>query len=274
MKFEHVSRLLYSTPWAIKPEVYMSFHNVFQAHIEGKKIEVLGVEIEYKTPDEYENINGVAVIKIDGALGHKIGAFDKACLGACDYIDIRNAIAKAEQDEAVNSILLQISSPGGMVTGWQETAARIANASKPVVAYTDDLAASAGYYLAVSADSFFATQSAQVGCIGTLMTWIDVSKAYEMNGIKRELVASGKYKGMLMPGIPLTDEQRELLEDEVDALATEFKNHVISARGEINPDHMEGQTLWGTAAKAAGLIDEIGDFEAALTEAQELGAMQ
>ena len=77
-----------------------------------------------------------------------------------------------------------------------------------------------------------------------------------------------------MPGIPLTDEQRELLEDEVDALATEFKNHVISARGEINPDHMEGQTLWGTAAKAAGLIDEIGDFEAALTEAQELGVMQ
>lgn len=272
MKFEHVSRMLYSTPWAIKPEVYMSLHTVFQARIEGKKIEVFGMEMEYKTPDEYDVIDGVAVIKINGALGYKIGAIEKACLGAVDYWDIRNAIAKAEQDESVNAILLEVSSPGGMVTGLSETAARISESTKPVVAFTDDLAASAGYYLACSANSFYATQSAQVGCIGTLMTWLDVSKAYEMQGVKRELVASGKYKGMLMPGIPLTDDQRELLETEVDELATEFKNHVIAQRGDVDEIHMEGQTLWGLAARDANLIDETGSFEEALTEAQEIGA--
>jgi protease-4 len=274
MKFEHVSRLLYSTPWAIKPEVYMAFHTVFQARIEGKKIEVFGMEMEYKAPEDYQVVNGVAVIQIEGALGYKLGNFDKACLGACDYLDIREAISKADQDQSVQSILLQISSPGGMVTGLYETAQAIKSANKPTVAFTDDLAASAGYYLAVSADSVYATSSAQVGCIGTLMTWIDVTKAYELQGVKRELVASGKYKGMLMPGIPLTDDQRALLKNEVDDLATEFKNHVISNRGDINPDHMEGQTLWGLVAKDAGLVDEIGDFNDALTEAQELGAMQ
>lgn len=274
MKFEHASRMLYSTPWAIKPEVYMSFHTVFQARIEGKTFEMFDEKIEYKTPDEYDIVNGVAVIKIDGVLGYKLGAIDKACMGAVDYLDIRNAIAKAEQDEGVNAIILHISSPGGRVTGLSETAGRINESTKPVVAFTDDLAASAGYYLAVSADAVYATQSSQVGCIGTLMTWLDVSKAYEMQGVKRELVASGKHKGMLMPGIPLTDEQRELLEDEVDALATEFKNHVLSNRGEVNETHMEGQTLWGMAAKSANLIDETGSFEEALIEAQELGAMQ
>lgn len=274
MKFEHVSRLLYSTPWAIKPEVYMAFHTVFQARIEGKKVELFGMEMEYKTPDEYETINGVAVIQIEGALGYKISAIDKACMGACDYVDIRNAIKKADNDEAVQSILFQISSPGGMVTGLHETAQAIASATKPTVAFTDDLAASAGYYLAVSADSVYATSSAQVGCIGTLMTWIDVTRAYELQGVKRELVASGKYKGMLMPGIPLTEDQRELLQDEVNSLAGEFKDHVTAYRGDIDPEYMEGQTLWGLAARAAGLIDEVGDFEDALTEAQELGAIQ
>lgn len=272
MKFEHVSRMLYSTPWAIKPEVYMSFHQVFQAKIEGRKIDVFGMEFEYTAPEDYEIREGVAIIRIEGALGHRLDAIDKACMGAVDYLDIQNAISKAEQDMDVNAILLHISSPGGQVTGLHETAERIANAEKPTVSFTDDLSASAGYYLGVSADAVFATSSAQVGCIGTLMTWLDVSKAYEMQGVKRELVASGKYKGMLMPGIPLTDDQRDLLQTEVMQLANEFKAHVTANRGDIDPETMEGQTFWGLAAQSVGLIDEVGLFEDALTEAVQMAA--
>jgi capsid assembly protease len=272
MKFERVSRILYATPWAIKPEVYMAFHSAFQAKIEGRKVEIFGEEMEYDHPDDYEVINGVAVIRIHGALGHRISDIDKACMGAVDYLDIQSAIEKAENDQSVSSILLHISSPGGMVTGLPETAQRIADASKPTVAFTDDLAASAGYYLACSCDSIYATHSAQVGCIGTLMTWIDVSAAYEMQGVKRELVASGKYKGMLMPGMPLTDDQRALLYSEVNKLSDEFKAHVISNRGPIDAAHMEGQTLWGNDARTAHLVDEIGLFEDALTEAADMAA--
>lgn len=271
MRFERLARTLYATPWAITPAVYMTFHDVFQRRIEGRTISVMGEKLEYKTPDEYDVENGVAVVKIQGALGHRLDAIEKACVGAVDYLDIQQAIHKAEADPDVSSILLHISSPGGMVTGLPETASVIANASKPVVAYTDDLCASAGYYLATSADTIYATQSAEVGCIGTLMTWLDVSKAYEMQGVERELIASGKYKGMLTPGLPLSDEQRAFLQDEVDDLAEEFRGHVLNRRGYIAPDYMEGQTVRGYQAQKAGLIDDVGPFEQALFEAQTQG---
>lgn len=271
IRFEHVARALYSRPWAIRPEVYQVFHETFHAHfIRAEKTSIMGETMEYKAPYEYDIESGVAVISIHGALGHRMGNFEKACMGAVDYLDIGKAIDKANSDPAVASILLHISSPGGMVTGLPETAAKIANSAKPVVSFTDDLAASAGYYLAIAADAVYATESAQVGSIGTLMSWLDVTKAYEAQGVKRELISSGAYKGMFTPGIPITDSQREMLQNEVDALATDFKAHVTASRGNVDPSYMEGQAVWGKEAKAANLIDEIGLFTDALTEAIEL----
>jgi|DEB0MinimDraft_6_1074348.scaffolds.fasta_scaffold00436_5 signal peptide peptidase SppA len=275
MRFERVSRELYAKPWAITASAYQAFHDVFQRHLQGipmdKTIEVMGVKVEYKTPDEYDVIDGVAVIEIEGALGYRLDEIEKACMGGVDYVDIRKAFAKAEADPDITSILMVINSPGGMVTGLEETAEYIKSIEKPVVSFTDNLVASAGYYLASAADSIFATASSQVGCIGTLMTWIDVTKAMEREGLEREMIASGKYKGMMFPGIPLTDEQRELLQDEVDMLADEFKSWVIDNRGNVSKDVMEGQTLFGKYALSENLIDEIGDINQALTEAREMG---
>lgn len=274
MRFEHVSRQLYAHPWAIMPPVYMTFHEAFQRHMEGveaAEIEVLGMKMDMPLPQEYEVRERVAIINIDGALGFRLSSFEKACMGAVDYRDIRAAMDKAERDMDVDAILLNINSPGGQVTGLKETARVIQDSEKPVVAFSDSLAASAGYYLMCAADSVYATGSSDIGCIGTLMTWVDVSQAYEDAGLKRELIASGKYKGMLMPGIPLTDEQRAYLQDEVDILAEEFRVFVDANRRGVADEHMEGQTIMGEYAREANLIDEIGDFIDALTEAIELG---
>jgi ClpP class serine protease len=138
------------------------------------------------------------------------------------------------------------------------------------VSFTDDLCASAGYYLFVAGTSHFATASSDVGCIGTLCTWVDVSKRMEMEGFKREMIASGKYKGMLFPGLEMTEAQREYLEDRVDYLSTEFKNWVLGKRPDVKETAMEGQVIIGSLAVAEGLIDEIASFEDALNEAQEL----
>ena len=276
MKFERVQRELYGKPWALMPQVYDSFHRALQNRIQFNKedavMEIMGQRVEYKLPQEYTNIDGVAVIEIDGALGYRLDQIDKACIGMVDYNDIREAIDKANSDQTVGSILLHINSPGGMVTGLKETADYIQSSLKPTVAFTDSLCASAGYYLASACTSIFGTYSSDVGCIGTLMSWIDITGAMEKAGLKAELIASGKYKGMGTPGIPLTDEQRAYLQDEVDELAEEFRNYVVSRRGNVQGESMEGQTMSGKNALAAGLIDEVGDFEEALTEAIELGA--
>ena len=275
MRFERCARELYARPWALMPSMYSVFHDTFQRAVDGDvldaQVEVFGMKVEVKLPQDYDTIDNVAVISIDGALGHRLDTFAKACMGAVDYRDITAAIDKANADADVDAIILEINSPGGMVTGLQETAEAIRDSGKPVVSFTDSLCASAGYYLATAADSVFATASADVGCIGTLMTWIDVTDAMEAQGVKRELIASGKFKGMLLPGIPLTDEQREHLQGEVDFLATEFRDFVRESRGEVPQEAMEGQTMLGPVAQKHNLIDEIGGFDAALIEAKQLG---
>ncbi len=275
MRFERIARELYAKPWAISLATYQAFHEVFQQHLQGvpmdKKANIWGFEIEYTSPDEYAVVDGVAVMTIDGALGYRLDTWDKACMGGVDYIDIRNGLAKANEDPAVSSILMHINSPGGMVTGLEETARAIRDSEKPVVSFTDSLCASAGYYLASSASAVFATASAQIGCIGTLMTWIDITAAMEARGLKREMIASGKYKGMMFPGIPLTDEQRELLQGEVNSLAYEFRQWVVDRRGEVEDNAMEGQTFFGRAAISENLIDEIAELEDAITEARQMG---
>ncbi len=252
MRFERCARELYARPWALMPSMYSVFHDTFQRAVDGDvldaQVEVFGMKIEVKLPQDYDTIDNVA-----------------------DYRDIQAAIDKANADADVDAIILEINSPGGMVTGLQETAEAIRDSGKPIVSFTDSLCASAGYYLATAADSVFATASAYVGCIGTLMTWIDVTDAMEAQGVKRELIASGKFKGMLLPGIPLTDEQRAHLQGEVDFLATEFRDFVRESRGAVPQEAMEGQTMLGPVAQKHNLIDEIGGFDAALIEAKQLG---
>jgi hypothetical protein len=66
MRFERMTRELYAKPWAIMPQVYDAFHATFQNLVEGRKldasIEIFGEKIEYKLPEEYDVIQGVAVI--------------------------------------------------------------------------------------------------------------------------------------------------------------------------------------------------------------------
>jgi len=271
MKFERIARELYLRPWAITPGVYGMFHDVFQNHLKSDaKTTIFGEEVEYDLPQEYENIDGVAVIKINGPLGHRLDKFTKACMGGVDYIDIREAIAKANADQSVTGIVLDINSPGGMVSGLHETAQHIAKSGKFVCGYTDTLAASAGYYLMAACRDLIASHSSETGCIGTLMTWVDVTKAYEMNGFKREMVASGKYKGMCYPGMTMTDEQRDLLQGEIDSLASEFRAFVSASRkNTVNSEAMQGQCFSGPRALKENLIDQIGSLEDAISTAKQ-----
>jgi ClpP class serine protease len=65
--------------------------------------------------------------------------------------------------------------------------------------------------------------------------------------------ASGKFKGIGLPGTSLTDEQRELLQAEVEEIFADFRSAVL-ARGRKIPDEaMEGQTFSARQAQRQNL---------------------
>jgi ClpP class serine protease len=82
--------------------------------------------------------------------------------------------------------------------------------------------ASAAYWIGVTADAIFAEPSAEIGSIGVYSAFLDESRAFEMEGLKTELFKTGKYKGMGMPGLPLTEDQRALIQAEVDRVNKQF----------------------------------------------------
>ncbi|UCF34339.1 MAG: S49 family peptidase, partial [Phycisphaerales bacterium] len=88
-------------------------------------------------------------------------------------------LQKARKDERVKAVLLRINSPGGTVTASElmhDEVVHFRKASgKPVIAYTMDVAASGGYYIACGCDEIIAHPSSITGSIGVVMQMFDVS---------------------------------------------------------------------------------------------------
>lgn len=216
---------------------------------------VCGEKVEVEQPFVTEE--GIAVIPVNGALGQGLKPFERGD-GAVDTLDLRAELAAYGADPEVRAAIVDFDSPGGMALGTPETAQAIMEFPKPIYAYTRGLIASAAYWLASATNGIYATPSSNIGSIGTVITYYDLSGMAEKNGVKVEVIRSGKYKGMGTPGTSLSADQRAFLQDRVDSITRDFKAHVRAQRGDgISDEVMQGQVLMAGEAYDAGLIDGI-----------------
>lgn len=215
-----------------------------------------------RKPEPYK-AGKVGVIPLRGVIGKGLSRLE-SLTGAADVDDFTSALEMMEEDEEVEYILVDISSPGGTVTGVEEAASRLARSSKPTVAFTDTEAASAAYWIGSAADRFVATPSATVGSIGVYMAIPDLSKAFEMQGVRMDVIKSGSLKGAGIPGTSLSDAQRADLQAQVEEIHAEFKASVRGKRSMVADEDMEGQVFSGKTAARKGLVTGLGDSLASL----------
>jgi signal peptide peptidase SppA len=209
-------------------------------------------------------VDGVGVVPIVGVIGKGLSPLEKM-MGAVDVNDVSAAIDLMASDPAVEKVALQISSPGGTVTGVEELANKVRNLEKPTLAYTDSEMASAAYWIGSAADRVVSSSSASVGSVGVYMAIPDYSKAAEMQGIKMVVIKSGIYKGAGIEGTSLDENQMANLQAGVDEIHADFKAAVNMKRKMVKPEAMEGQTFSGKQAAAQGLVTGLADsFNAAL----------
>lgn len=221
----------------------------------------------------YQVKNSVAVVNINGVMTK--GGSSLAEDGST--IRIRQQVRKAARDDQVSAILLVIDSPGGTVAGTADLAdeVRQANASKPVIAFVEDLCASAAYYVASQASEIHVNQpDAWIGSIGTYMVVYDMSKAFEKEGIKTHVLASGPLKGAGEPGSEITQEQLDNWQGLVDKAQKSFASAVKLGRN-LNAEQLASVTTGGVwsaiDAKKNQLIDAISSFDEALSRAASVG---
>jgi signal peptide peptidase SppA len=213
---------------------------------------------EWRTRRIYQRYNNVAVITIDGVIDKRISEFEMECYGGVDLADVDSALSQAASDTRVDTIVLDINSPGGSVIGVSDTATRIASLrqTKEVHAFINCLACSAGYYLASQADVIAASPSAIVGSIGVYCAILDASEYYAKLGAKMQFIKAGEFKTMGTEWRPLTAAESALLQEGVNTSYNAFKAACTDLRP-IADSTMQGQWFDGSQAHDLHLVDQL-----------------
>lgn len=174
---------------------------------------------------------------------------------------VEDFISLVEDDESIKAILFEINSPGGLPAASERIAESIRNSALPSVGMIGDLGASGGYMVAAATDHLIASPFSIVGSIGVNASYVENSKQNEEDGLTYVQLIAGKYKDSGDPNKPLTDEERALIQRDLDDVHQRFIEVVAEYR-RLSVEEItalaDGSTLTGYRAKEAGLVDGIG----------------
>ncbi len=201
----------------------------------------------------------VAVMPIEGEIWPFYGLSNVPMVITPDVVE--DFIATAEEDENIEAILFEINSPGGLPAASERIAQSIRNNSLPSVGMIGDIGASGGYMIAAATDHLIASPFSIVGSIGVNASYVENSKQNEEDGLEYVQLIAGKYKDSGDPNKPLTDEERALIQRDLDDVHKRFIEMVAEYRGlptEKVTELADGSTITGMRAKEAGLVDAVG----------------
>lgn len=223
-----------------------------------------------KTP--LENADKIAVIFAEGDIVS--GSGDRNSIGSHAFVE---DLEEARKDETVKAIVVRINSPGGDALAsdviWRELS--IIDKEIPVIASMGDVAASGGYYMAAGAREIFAESATITGSIGVFGILFDAEKALKNKlGVNVDRVVSHPYADIGSVARPMSDFERQKIQNEVERVYGRFVTVVKESRG--LPDTMDASTfaegrVWsGVRAKQMKLVDQIGGLNTAIKRAATL----
>jgi protease-4 len=191
---------------------------------------------------------------------------------------ITQVLRRAEFSPHIKAIIFYIDSPGGSAVAsdliWREVS-RIQQ-QKPVVVFMGNVAASGGYYVACGARHIVAGATTLTGSIGVIAGKMNLRGLFEKAGIYREIVSLGATALMPSTFASYSDDEWALLRRWMDEIYQRFKARVAAGRArslEAIEEIARGRVWTGRQALKIGLIDEVGDFEAAVRRVKELAGI-
>ena len=215
----------------------------------------------------------IVVMRLDGLIASSMPGY----VGDSMVDDIKLQLKQAVEDNSVRAIVITIDSPGGEVTASDllYNAIKRAREKKPVVVSMGALAASGGYYAALGASHIYANDTTFTGSIGVIMQSLGYSDAMGKVGLELITFKSGAFKDMMSGARKLTPEEREYIQTMVMQTYSKFVGIVAAERklpeADLRAGLADGRVISGKDAHAAKLVDDLGDVEAAIAKAMELG---
>lgn len=179
-------------------------------------------------------------------------------------------VLKHVQDDAsIRGVILRVDSPGGDGIASDDILHAVKELSKrkPVVISMSDLAASGGYFIAMSGDPIVAYPNTLTGSIGVIFARINLRGLYDKLGISKDGISRGRFADLDSEYLPLTDAEKAKIRQQVDGFYKAFVTRVAEGRrrkyGEIEP-LAQGRVWLGAQARKNGLVDELGGLDRAI----------
>ena len=199
---------------------------------------------------------GVAIIPITGTLTKTWGLDPYS--GMTGYDGIKAKLVAALDDDSIDAILLDIDSPGGVVSGCMDLADLIfasnaKNGGKLIWSMTTGQMCSAAFALGAGGDRVFTNRDGEIGSVGVMWCYTNVQKANEMDGLEVRLFRnrSSPLKARGNTVEPIDEATEKAVLDELDEMAETFIETVARGRGTSKKAvrDSQGDTYMGAHAR-------------------------
>jgi len=227
----------------------------------------ISVFISLMIGSDFENIDGnVALIQVLGPIMSKSDdSFLSSDVASAD--EITKLIRKADKDDDIKAIILEINSPGGSAVASDEIGRELKKVNKTTVAWIREIGTSGGYWIASASDHIIANRMSITGSIGVIASYLGFSGFIEEHNVSYERLVAGKFKDLGIPFKDMTSEERRLFQKNLDKIHDYFIEEVAANRNMKERDIRKvatGQFYLGVEAKELGLVDELGSRQEVL----------
>jgi protease-4 len=212
----------------------------------------------------------VAILDVDGLLLN-FPFNGPGSVGENPVALFREKLDAIEADGCVKAVVLRVNSPGGgvaaCVTMRRDLERFKARTGKPVVACLLDTATGGAYYLASAADHVVAGPATVTGGVGVILNLYNLQDLMAQFNIFPQPVKAGPMIDVGSSARKLRPEEETLLQTMADEFHDLLKSDIRKARPYLElagGTTFDGRIFTGSQARHLGLVDRVGDLDAAI----------
>jgi protease IV len=207
-----------------------------------------------------------------GGFGDRIGVVDLDGVILSPQ-PVVGQLKKFADDSSIKAIILHVNSPGGGVAASEEIYREVKRVreekKKQVVVSIETVGASGAYYIASASNKIYADRGSIVGSIGVIAEWVNYGDLLRWAKLKSIVLKTGEFKDTGNPTRDLTPAEQAYMQSLIDNMFGQFVHAVADGRGmkfEDVKSIANGKVWTGEQALSMKLIDNVGDFEAAVKD--------
>src|SRR5713101_6941945 len=187
-------------------------------------------------------------------------------------------LKKFGDDDSVKAIILHVNSPGAGVAASEEIYREVKRVRddkhKRIVASISSVGASGAYYVSSATNKIYADKGSIVGSIGVIATWTNYGDLLHWAKLKDITMKAGEFKDTGSPTRDMTPAEKAYLQSLIDNMHTQFIQAVADGRNsdgrKVKVEDIRaianGKVWTGEQALSLKLIDQVGDFQAAVDD--------